>query len=77
MLATAYNRLAARLMGINTASCMSSASASPPPSARIAGVLIAPITLTSYDVGMMLGLKGFAAAILGGLGNPSARWSAG
>jgi branched-chain amino acid transport system permease protein len=35
----------------------------------IAGVLIAPITFTSYDVGILLGLKGFAAAILGGLGN--------
>jgi branched-chain amino acid transport system permease protein len=35
----------------------------------VAGILIAPITLTSYDVGVMLGLKGFAAAILGGLGS--------
>ncbi|MBF0447101.1 MAG: branched-chain amino acid ABC transporter permease [Magnetococcales bacterium] len=35
-----------------------------------AGVLIAPVAFTSYDAGMMLGLKGFAAAILGGLGNP-------
>jgi branched-chain amino acid transport system permease protein len=35
----------------------------------LAGILIAPITLTSYDVGVMLGLKGFAAAILGGLGS--------
>ena len=35
----------------------------------IAGILIAPITLTSWDVGVMLGLKGFAAAILGGLGS--------
>jgi len=35
----------------------------------VAGILIAPITLTSWDVGVMLGLKGFAAAILGGLGS--------
>ena len=35
----------------------------------IAGILVAPITLTSWDVGVMLGLKGFAAAILGGLGS--------
>ena len=35
----------------------------------IAGVLIAPITFTSYDAGVMFGLKGFAAAILGGLGS--------
>jgi len=32
-------------------------------------VLVAPITFTSYDTGIMLGLKGFAAAILGGLGS--------
>ena len=29
-----------------------------------------PITLTSYDVGTLLALKGFAAAMLGGMGNP-------
>jgi branched-chain amino acid transport system permease protein len=32
--------------------------------------LAAPITLTSYDVGTLLALKGFAAAMLGGMGNP-------
>ncbi|MGE6132340.1 ABC transporter permease subunit, partial [Klebsiella pneumoniae] len=36
----------------------------------VAGILITPITLTSYDVGTMLALKGFAAAMLGGMGNP-------
>jgi branched-chain amino acid transport system permease protein len=36
----------------------------------IAGILIAPISLTYPSVGVMLGLKGFCAAILGGLGNP-------
>jgi branched-chain amino acid transport system permease protein len=35
----------------------------------LAGILIAPITLTSYDAGTMLALKGFAAAVLGGLGS--------
>jgi branched-chain amino acid transport system permease protein len=33
------------------------------------GILIAPIATTSYDTGLMLGLKGFVAATLGGLGN--------
>ncbi|HXZ92746.1 MAG TPA: branched-chain amino acid ABC transporter permease, partial [Burkholderiales bacterium] len=28
-----------------------------------------PITFTAWDIGVMLGLKGFAAAILGGLGS--------
>ena len=35
----------------------------------IAGILITPITLTSYDVGTLLALKGFAAAMLGGMGS--------
>lgn len=35
----------------------------------VAGILLAPITTTSYDVGVMLGLKGFSAAILGGYGS--------
>jgi branched-chain amino acid transport system permease protein len=34
-----------------------------------AGILIAPITGMHYGAGVMLGLKGFAAAILGGYGH--------
>jgi len=33
----------------------------------MAGILLTPITTTSYDVGVMLGLKGFCAAIIGGM----------
>ena len=35
----------------------------------VAGIMLTPITTTSYEVGVMLGLKGFAAAILGGYGS--------
>ena len=35
----------------------------------VAGIIIAPITMCSYDMGTMLGLKGFCAAMLGGLGS--------
>ena len=35
----------------------------------LGGILVAPITYTSYDAGIMLGLKGFVAATLGGLGS--------
>ncbi len=36
----------------------------------LAGVLITPITFTSCDVGVGLTLKGFAGAMLGGMGSP-------
>jgi branched-chain amino acid transport system permease protein len=35
----------------------------------VAGIIIVPITTLNYDIGVMLGLKGFAAAVLGGYGN--------
>jgi branched-chain amino acid transport system permease protein len=35
----------------------------------LGGVLLTPITLTSYDTGILLGLKGFVGAVVGGLGN--------
>jgi branched-chain amino acid transport system permease protein len=35
----------------------------------VAGVIIAPVTMCIYDMGSMLGLKGFCAAMLGGLGS--------
>jgi len=35
----------------------------------LAGILITPITTLRYDVGVLLGLKGFSAAILGGFGS--------
>ena len=35
----------------------------------VAGIIITPVTLTIYDAGTMLGLKGFSAAVLGGLGS--------
>jgi branched-chain amino acid transport system permease protein len=35
----------------------------------LVGVFITPITTLRYDVGVLLGLKGFAAAILGGFGS--------
>ena len=70
VLATAANRLAARLVGINTATIMALAFGGSAAIGAIAGILITPITLTSYDVGTLLALKGFAAAMLGGMGNP-------
>jgi branched-chain amino acid transport system permease protein len=36
----------------------------------IAGILLTPMLSMSFNSGTMLGLKGFSAAIIGGLGNP-------
>ncbi len=69
MLATSHNRLAAQLVGINVRMVLFLSFGLSAALGAVAGILIAPITLTSYDVGVMLGLKGFAAAILGGLGS--------
>ena len=70
MLATAYNPMVAQLMGINTRLILRLSFALAALLGGIAGILIAPISLTYSSVGVMLGLKGFCAAILGGLGNP-------
>lgn len=37
----------------------------------LAGVLIGPITSAVSTMGMMLGLKGFSSAVIGGFGNPA------
>ena len=69
MLATSFNRVAAELVGINTGFILFLSFALSAALGALGGILITPITLTSYDVGIMLGLKGFVAAVLGGLGN--------
>jgi branched-chain amino acid transport system permease protein len=68
MLATSYNKLAAQLVGINTKKVLLLSFGMSAMLGAAGGVLIAPITYTSYDAGIMLGLKGFVAAVLGGLG---------
>ena len=70
VLATANNKLAARLVGINTNFVMTLSFALSAGIGALAGVLVTPVTLTSYDVGIALALKGFAGAILGGMGSP-------
>jgi len=69
LLATSHNRLAAQLVGINVRRVLLVSFGLSAALGAIAGILTAPITFTSWDVGIMLGLKGFAAAILGGLGS--------
>ncbi len=68
MRATAHNRLAAELMGIDVRRVLLASFALAAGLGALAGILTAPLTLTQYDAGIMLGLKGFSAAMLGGLG---------
>jgi branched-chain amino acid transport system permease protein len=69
VIATAANRLAARLVGVDTRRIVAFSFAVSAAMGAIAGVLTTPITLTSYDAGTLLALKGFAAAMLGGIGS--------
>ncbi|MEO1198224.1 MAG: branched-chain amino acid ABC transporter permease [Pseudomonadota bacterium] len=70
ILATSNNRLAAKLVGINTNQIMLASFAVSAAIGALAGIVVTPITLTSFQVGTLLALKGFAAAMLGGMGNP-------
>jgi branched-chain amino acid transport system permease protein len=69
MRATSYNPRAAALMGVNVNGMILLSFALSGALGAIAGIIIVPITTLSYDIGVMLGLKGFAAAVLGGYGN--------
>jgi branched-chain amino acid transport system permease protein len=68
--ASAISKRAASIVGINvqTMSLISFGVAAA--LGAIGGIMIAPIALTSYDSGVMLGLKGFIAAAMGGLSSP-------
>lgn len=68
--ACAINPRAARLMGISVDRMSLLAFGLAGGLGAVAGIVIAPITYASYDMGLMLGLKGFVAAVLGGLVSP-------
>ena len=65
--ATAVNRLGARLVGIRTTLSGQIAFLLAAAIGAISGILIVPITTLYYDTGFLIGLKGFIAAIIGGL----------
>jgi branched-chain amino acid transport system permease protein len=67
VVATSNDRDAAGLMGINTRMVITFSYALSSATAALAGVLVAPLTLTSANMGSSLGLKAFAVAIIGGL----------
>ena len=69
MLACAISRKAAGIVGIPTDKMVLLAFAMSAAMGGLGGVLIAPLSMSSFDMGMTLGLKGFCAAMIGGLGS--------
>lgn len=67
MRACSHNRRAASLVGVDVKRMVFFAFAISSAMGSVAGIITAPLTMTSYDVGVMLGLKGFCAAIIGGM----------
>jgi len=67
--ATAINRIGARLVGIPSALAGRLAFTLAAAIGALSGILISPITTIYYDTGLMIGLKGFVGAILGGMGS--------
>jgi branched-chain amino acid transport system permease protein len=70
MMAVSINHYAATLMGISPRRSAVIAFVIAGLIGGAAGALLAPVASTHYDNGIFLGIKGFAAAILGGLGSP-------
>jgi len=67
MRACSYNPQAASLVGIDVKIMVLLSFVISSAIGSMAGIIIAPLTMTSYDVGIMLGLKGFCAEIIGGM----------
>jgi len=65
--ATAVNRLGARLMGISSQTAGQLTLAMAALIGALSGLLIGPTTTVFYDSGFLIGLKGFVAAVIGGL----------
>ena len=65
--ATAINRNGARLMGISPALAGRQTFFFAALIGALSGLLVAPLTTIYYDSGFLIGLKGFVAAIIGGL----------
>ncbi len=67
MRACSYNPRAAGLVGVDVRRMVLLSFVISSAMGSLAGIIVAPLTMTAYDVGVMLGLKGFCAAIIGGM----------
>jgi branched-subunit amino acid ABC-type transport system permease component len=69
MLAVSMDKMAAQMVGINARMVLLLSFCLAGLLGAVAGIVATPITTTVYDIGLMLGMKGFVAASLGGLGS--------
>jgi branched-chain amino acid transport system permease protein len=67
--ATADNPVGARLSGVPVPRLVTLSFALAGAIAGLAGILTGPILLAAVPIGLLLGLKGFIAAVIGGLGS--------
>lgn len=77
MRACSDNRISAMLVGIDVQSMVFFSFVLSAGIGAVAGIIITPIALVDYNRGFMLALKGFSAAVLGGLGNSAGAVAAG
>ncbi|QPF90444.1 branched-chain amino acid ABC transporter permease [Bradyrhizobium commune] len=66
--AAAADREAAAIVGVRVETTVMLSFAIAALAGALAGAIITPLTLSSYDQGAMFGFKGFSAAMLGGVG---------
>lgn len=69
MLAASMNRDAAAALGVNVPRVVQLSFVLAAALGALGGVLIAPITMATHDMSGLITLKGFTAAVLGGLGS--------
>jgi branched-chain amino acid transport system permease protein len=69
MKACALDRTAAGLMGIHVKRMVLLSFAMSAVLGAVAGIIITPLTMIDYSGGMLLAIKGFSAAMLGGMGS--------
>lgn len=69
MRACAIDRTAAALMGIRVGPTVTLSFVLAGLLGSVAGIVITPLTMVDYSGGMLLAIKGFSAAMLGGMGN--------
>lgn len=69
--ASQRNPRAAGLMGINTQTMSALSFTLAAALGAISGIIIAPLTDATYEMGFLIGIKGFVAMVIGGMNNIS------